>query len=369
MTPFSPWSPPGSLHRTPTSLRKQALPRYKFWFKHEWQSHRRGNQTITDPNTPAPVHGSTCASQGINVAMQYVEDISGNPVSGFRTTAMHQHAHAIFTRLHELGLAPRTWGAARSDVKDAYLLDMEETFSELKLGAAHWKAHHIATQIYPSCSDDDSSDDNAAKASKRRQRKRGWTPRRSEDAQHKQPPSKKVKNQRQPAGAHGTADAPPRSPPASPAHLPVQSPPAESRTPRLPKPVFKKRLPSPSQASPSPQAKILAPNLQVLESILSFKIRLMQHRLSPLFFKVLFKASGTTILMLHRPLHLSPSLLRHTPAGYKIKHPSTSSTRPMNVSSYRTQSRHQIKAHPCSSPLLTTVPTVVLAVRKGKRYW
>ncbi len=273
-------------HSHTPPLSRDDHPHVKFWFKHEWRSHRRGNQTITDPNNPTPVRGSTRASQGINVAMQYVEDISGNPVSGFRTTAMRQHAHAIFTRLHELGLAPHTWGAARSDVKDTYLLDMEETFSELKLGAAHWKAHHIATQIYPSwyhnhftdddnhktddegiydhSSDNDSSDDNAVKASKRRQRKRGWTPRRSEDAQHKQPPSKKVKNQRQPVGAHGTADAPPRSPPASvthespetiatqaetssipltgpllmptadpsqPAHLPVQSPPAESRTP------------------------------------------------------------------------------------------------------------------------------------------
>ncbi len=132
-------------------LNRKDFPKVKFWLQHEYRAFCKTNKTITDPTTSHKiVRGSTRAAQGINVTMLYVEDDDGVPVDGYRATTIRHHAHAIFARVHELGLAPPTWGAASTDVKNAYIEEMEETFEELQRCASSWKALKIATTIYPS---------------------------------------------------------------------------------------------------------------------------------------------------------------------------------------------------------------------------
>ncbi len=132
-------------------LDRTKCPKIKFWYKHEYRAYCKANKTVTDPTADQKIiRGSTRAAQGINVTMKYVEDDEGNPVDGYRATTMRHHAQAIFARLHELGLAPETWGAACTDAKKAYIEEMEQAFEELTRCADHWKVMMIATAIYPS---------------------------------------------------------------------------------------------------------------------------------------------------------------------------------------------------------------------------
>ncbi|KAI0742316.1 hypothetical protein C8Q80DRAFT_1273010 [Daedaleopsis nitida] len=138
----------GQVHQPP--LKRDDYPSIKYWYDHEWKAFVKANSTITDPNAAPPQRGSTRASQGINVTMQYVEDDNGEAVEGYRTAAMRHRAHALFARLYELKIAPSRWGEARSDILAAYITEMEDAFPELRRSADSWKALKIATDTYPS---------------------------------------------------------------------------------------------------------------------------------------------------------------------------------------------------------------------------
>jgi hypothetical protein len=98
---------------------------------------------------PGP-KGRTQAAQGINAAMQYIEDEHGIPVDGHRATIIRANAQRIWFQLLEHDLAPETWGVASLNVSKQYNEEMLRQAPELGYCDDNWKAQYIGTQNYSS---------------------------------------------------------------------------------------------------------------------------------------------------------------------------------------------------------------------------
>jgi hypothetical protein len=93
---------------------KRDYPRVKYWTWREWMGVKAEDKQWTETSNAGSQHGRTCAAQGINVGMCYVEDKDGNPIDGTKTSAMRQAAHLIWVHisLNSTGGPPPTWGKA-----------------------------------------------------------------------------------------------------------------------------------------------------------------------------------------------------------------------------------------------------------------
>lgn len=129
-------------------LDSKNYPSVRFWTRELWTAHLNQEKAISNPSEPSK-RGSTLAAQGVNVATRYIETEEGEPVNGFQSTTMRQKAYQLFVDFAGQGLAPTTWGQAGSRVEDAFNDEMCRHFSEFWLCANGWKAHFLATQIYP----------------------------------------------------------------------------------------------------------------------------------------------------------------------------------------------------------------------------
>ena len=134
----------------PGALQAINYPNVKFWNKDNWTEFKLSKQAEPEEvaDLPEPLQGNTQASQGINVAMRYVEDQHGNIVDGFLAAMMQSLAWAIWVELGISGAAPLTWGQADAETKKGYYQAMAAGFFELRLCDSNWKVEQIATENY-----------------------------------------------------------------------------------------------------------------------------------------------------------------------------------------------------------------------------
>jgi hypothetical protein len=132
----------------PTQLDRSMYPKVWFWTKQEWRDYKTSRKDSSDLVVTSGTRGATRAAMGENVRVQYVEHADGKMVDGGMVTEIRDHARRIWRGLWSRGLAPRMWGAATQEVKDAFIRSMEEHFPVLRFCDNHWKAQAIATANY-----------------------------------------------------------------------------------------------------------------------------------------------------------------------------------------------------------------------------
>ena len=128
-------------------LRREDYPDVRFWTRRDWMDRSEQDNDIMDNSGR---RGKARASQGINVAMRYVENESGSIVNGYRATEMRRHARLIWVHMANNGGVPLSWGKADVKLSQTYCREMRQRFPELALCDLDWKADQIATDNYPS---------------------------------------------------------------------------------------------------------------------------------------------------------------------------------------------------------------------------
>ena len=153
------------------SLRQEDYPHVRFWTRHDWNSATQvqvleldeegeifpeadeeedgSNQPVPSPN-PACARGKRRASQGINVAMKYIENEDGTVIDGFRAADIRRYARSLWVQMALDNKLPATWSDADAASLTYYSTSMAQRFSELRLCASDWKANLMATDNYPS---------------------------------------------------------------------------------------------------------------------------------------------------------------------------------------------------------------------------
>ena len=97
-----------------------------------------------DTGTFAKASGSEEGS----ITSCYMEDAQGNPIPEPDRDAARAKARAFWLQLLRDGRAPQKHGVAPSDVKDKYILLMEESFPWLRYCENHWKTEQIWRNHY-----------------------------------------------------------------------------------------------------------------------------------------------------------------------------------------------------------------------------
>ena len=113
-----------------------------FWSKASWTSRDKSLSTLKGKQ------GKSLAAEGINVKMLYVVNKEGNPIDGYRATAIRTVARGIWSQLSNAGLAPSTWTDASLPITDHFRHEMQTRCEELRLCEAGWKADQIAYDNY-----------------------------------------------------------------------------------------------------------------------------------------------------------------------------------------------------------------------------
>ncbi len=83
--------------------------------------------------------GNAQASQGINVALQFICDINSNIIDGHQATAIQSRACEIWHKLYKRKLMPKVWGDLSISAKNYYFHHMYQGFPELRLYEGYWK--------------------------------------------------------------------------------------------------------------------------------------------------------------------------------------------------------------------------------------
>jgi hypothetical protein len=134
----------------PIEAKESDHPQVEYWNKWDWISSKKSHKGTSDINAEKPSRGGKRASQGINVAMRYVQDENGVIIDGHRATHIRTIAAGIWGALADAGGAPLTWGKGSLAMKESYNKEMQQRFPELALCASDWKAEQIAIDNYPS---------------------------------------------------------------------------------------------------------------------------------------------------------------------------------------------------------------------------
>lgn len=135
---------PESYHE---ELNQDDYPLVKYWNLQDWKDHVEAQKGISGGRK---VKGGVLASQGINVAMLYVEDGLGEAIDGYAATHMRATAHRVFHQLLALGIAPLTWGTVQLAASKIYHREMVSEYPILRYCAKRWKADWLASRIYSS---------------------------------------------------------------------------------------------------------------------------------------------------------------------------------------------------------------------------
>lgn len=98
------WSLKANSDCYPEQLNQLDYPMVKFWRYQDWKEHTAKEEE--DGDKKSNPKGSVQASRGINVAMLYIEDDQGEPISGRQATDIRAVAYRIFQELMERNLAP-----------------------------------------------------------------------------------------------------------------------------------------------------------------------------------------------------------------------------------------------------------------------
>lgn len=132
----------------PDELDQRDYPMVKFWRLQDWKKHSTAKDADIDKKSNPK--GSVQSSQCINVAMLYIEDEQGDPISGYKATEIRSIAYRVFRELQERNMAPLTWGTIRSQASKYYHREMNKAFPILGLCADRWKADRLASKNYSS---------------------------------------------------------------------------------------------------------------------------------------------------------------------------------------------------------------------------
>lgn len=200
--PALPLSGPTS-HLPP--LKRHDYPQIKYWFKQDWMTTKK------------------CASNGVilggleddddgadnskNISLQYVQDETGEVISGYRAREIRLTARMIWSQLELSGLAPNVWSEVTQAASTYYRSELYRLYPELRLCDGNWKADLIATKNY--------SQWHSARAEKKEQSERNaHRKRRAADNDSVRRPLKKV-NTRAGSMAASSAPLPVRQPHAA----------------------------------------------------------------------------------------------------------------------------------------------------------
>jgi hypothetical protein len=107
------------------------------------------SQITTEVNNKIGLRGKSRIAAGLNVSYGFVEDETGNPVSGFRISDITSQMREIWRELESKGMAPATWGKSNSTVRNFFRKRMYDLAPELRLCENNWKLDHLATLTYP----------------------------------------------------------------------------------------------------------------------------------------------------------------------------------------------------------------------------
>ncbi|KAJ3816787.1 hypothetical protein F5880DRAFT_1618932 [Lentinula raphanica] len=132
-----------------TPLNSADYPLIRYWHEVSWKAHCKDGNQISGEDEEKKQRGNTRASQGINVAMKFVEDRQGNIVNGFRADAIRKLCYRLFGDFRDEGKAPAHWSQATHEISQRFFLELADQFPEVSYCANNWKAQKIATQIYP----------------------------------------------------------------------------------------------------------------------------------------------------------------------------------------------------------------------------
>lgn len=129
--------------------KREDYPDVRFWTRRDWldRSMKEDDAMVLD-NTCR--RGKSRASQGVNVAMRYVETDEGVVVDGHRCSEMRRLARSIWVHMANNGGLPTSWRKADVKLSQSYCREMCRKFPELRLCDLDWKADQIATDNYPS---------------------------------------------------------------------------------------------------------------------------------------------------------------------------------------------------------------------------
>jgi hypothetical protein len=130
--------------------KREDYPDVQFWTRRNWldRSMKEDDAMVLDDNTCR--RGKSRASQGVNVAMRYVETDGGVVVDGHRCAEMRRLARSIWVHMANNGGLPTSWRKADVKLSQSYCREMCRKFPELRLCDLDWKADQIATDNYPS---------------------------------------------------------------------------------------------------------------------------------------------------------------------------------------------------------------------------
>jgi hypothetical protein len=126
------------------------FPQINFWTRKGWLEYVAAKEDVT--TLKENTRGKVRASQGINVAMGYVEKEDGEAVDGHVASDMRKCARSIWVHIATVSETgpPAKWGEAGIKFNEMYRKQMYERFPMLQLCESDWKVDQIATDNYPS---------------------------------------------------------------------------------------------------------------------------------------------------------------------------------------------------------------------------
>jgi hypothetical protein len=123
-------------------LNQGDYPLVKFWYASEWKKFSENELAVSG--------GDEGKSSPKNVAQRYIEDSQGTVVDRDRARKIRSIAHQIFFDLRNTGRTQSKWSECGLGATEWFNTEMAHQVPEMRLCSEHWKAHKLATYLFPS---------------------------------------------------------------------------------------------------------------------------------------------------------------------------------------------------------------------------
>ncbi|KAF7372179.1 hypothetical protein MVEN_00077000 [Mycena venus] len=128
-------------------------PKINYWTESDYRKEDKRRQNEKGKATMSDAKGQRgskrLAEDDENVMFWLIEDENGDSIPGKRAKAAYDQARKIWRYLDNLGRLPECWNDADALVSSYYTGEMRRFFPELQLCERDYKAHRIATLIFP----------------------------------------------------------------------------------------------------------------------------------------------------------------------------------------------------------------------------
>ncbi|KAF7371531.1 hypothetical protein MVEN_00007900 [Mycena venus] len=128
-------------------------PKINYWTESDYRKEEKRRQNEKGKATMSDAKGQRgskrLAEDDENVMFWFIEDENGDSIPGKRAKAARNQARKIWRYLDNLGRLPECWNDADALVSSYYTGEMRRFFPELQLCECDYKAHRIATLIFP----------------------------------------------------------------------------------------------------------------------------------------------------------------------------------------------------------------------------